>query len=155
MTHPTAITSAAQASIIKGMLARGDRQADIGAWFGLNHGRINELKKMSTPHARLFRDVVSAPEHALPPAGPYSYFTPRPGATLAEQFQQALASQDLKWAEAFAEVREELRVSANERRQTNEMVARLERHLVAFGRKIDLVEQPKAPRLTRHRPLEA
>lgn len=155
MTHPTAITTAADASIIKGMLARGDRQADIGAWFGLNHGRINELKKMSTGHAKKFRDVAPAPPHALPPPGPYSFFTPRPGASLAEQFQQALAAQDLKWSQALAEIREELRVSAHERRQTNEMIGRLERHLVVFGRKVDLVEKPKTPRLTRQRPLEA
>ena len=28
------------ATIVKGMLARGDRQHDIAAWFGVNGGRI-------------------------------------------------------------------------------------------------------------------
>ena len=28
------------AAIIKGMLARGDRQHDIAAWFGVNGGRV-------------------------------------------------------------------------------------------------------------------
>jgi hypothetical protein len=30
----------ADAAIIKGMLARGDRQHDIAAWFGVNAGRV-------------------------------------------------------------------------------------------------------------------
>lgn len=29
------------ASIVKGMIVRGDRQHDIAAWFGVNPGRIN------------------------------------------------------------------------------------------------------------------
>ena len=31
------------AAIVKGMLARGDRQHDIAAWFGVNGGRIGEI----------------------------------------------------------------------------------------------------------------
>ena len=150
---PTCIATAADASIIKGMLLRGDRQSDIGAWFGLNNGQINELHKMSTPHARQFRDVPPSPDHALPPPGPYSYFTPRPGMSIADQFQQALAAQDLKWAQALATIREELRITAHERRQTNDKLDQLQRQLVTFARDINLVEAPNAPKSTRRRPL--
>ena len=31
------------AAVVKGMLARGDRQHDIAAWFGVNGGRIGEI----------------------------------------------------------------------------------------------------------------
>jgi hypothetical protein len=31
------------AAIVKDMLARGDRQHDIAAWFGVNGGRIAEI----------------------------------------------------------------------------------------------------------------
>jgi hypothetical protein len=31
------------AAIVKGMLARGDRQHDIAAYFGVNGGRIGEI----------------------------------------------------------------------------------------------------------------
>jgi hypothetical protein len=33
----------ADAALVKGMLARGDRQHDIAAWFGVNGGRIAEI----------------------------------------------------------------------------------------------------------------
>lgn len=53
------------AAIAKGMLARGDRQHDIAAWFGVNGGRIADINTGKT-----FRHV--APAHRdLPPAGPY------------------------------------------------------------------------------------
>lgn len=29
--------------LIKGMLARGDNQSDIAAWFGINSGRVAEI----------------------------------------------------------------------------------------------------------------
>jgi hypothetical protein len=150
---PTCIATAADASIIKGMLLRGDRQSDIGAWFGLNNGRINELKKMSTAHARQFREVPPAPEHALPPAGPYSYFTPRPGMSIAEQVQQAIAQIHLDTARTLATVSEELRISAQERRQTNGKLDQLQHQLIAFGRDLKLVETPTAPTVSRRHPL--
>ena len=52
------------AAIIKGMLARGDRQHDIAAWFGVNGGRIAEIalgKRFSW---------VKAEMADLPPPGP-------------------------------------------------------------------------------------
>ncbi len=54
------------ASIVKGMLARGDRQHDIAAWFGVNGGRIAEIA--SGIKCRL---VEPSPTQLLPPPGPY------------------------------------------------------------------------------------
>ena len=53
--HPSGIQlSDRDASIVKGMLARGDRQHDIAAWFGVNGGRIGEIAT-----GRKFRSVVA------------------------------------------------------------------------------------------------
>lgn len=54
------------ASIVKGMLARGDRQHDIAAWFGVNGGRIGDISTGAK-----FPNVVAAPQEKLPPPGPY------------------------------------------------------------------------------------
>lgn len=54
------------AAIVKGMLARGDRQHDIAAWFGVNGGRIGEIASR-----KRFRGVEAAPTQLLPPPGPY------------------------------------------------------------------------------------
>lgn len=54
------------AAIVKGMLARGDRQHDIAAWFGVNGGRIAEIATRQK-----FRAVVPADGANLPPPGPY------------------------------------------------------------------------------------
>ena len=54
-----------EASIIKGMLLRGDRQHDIAAWFGVNGGRIGEISK-----GRKFLAVTPQAEN-LPRPGPY------------------------------------------------------------------------------------
>lgn len=57
----------ADAAIAKGMLARGDRQHDIAAWFGVNGGRIAELAS-----GKLYWWVRPAPiNDLLPPPGPY------------------------------------------------------------------------------------
>jgi hypothetical protein len=111
---PTTL-SPADAAIVKGMLLRGDRQHDIAAWFGLNAGRIAEVRT-----GKRQPEIPPAPDHALPPPGPYSYFTPRPGMSLADQTLQGFASLDLKWSQALAEIREELRRQTHERRQTTE-----------------------------------
>lgn len=55
----------ADAAVVKGMLARGDRQHDIAAWFGVNGGRIAEIAT-----GRRFR-WVEAEVSNLPPSGPY------------------------------------------------------------------------------------
>jgi hypothetical protein len=54
------------AAIIKGMLARGDRQHDVAAWFGVNGGRIAEIATGAK-----FAVVAAAPLASLPPPGPY------------------------------------------------------------------------------------
>lgn len=54
------------ASAIKGMRLRGDRQHDIAAWFGVNPGRVAEVLG---GHA--FHNVEAAEGDRLPPVGPY------------------------------------------------------------------------------------
>lgn len=56
----------ADAAIVKGMLARGDRQHDIAAWFGVNGGRIGEISTGAK-----FPNVTAADHTELPPPGPY------------------------------------------------------------------------------------
>jgi hypothetical protein len=53
------------APIIMGMVARGDRDHDIAAWFGVNQGRIAEVKDGTK-----FGTVAAAPQDELPPRGP-------------------------------------------------------------------------------------
>lgn len=52
------------ARIILGMVARGDREHDIAAWFGVNQGRIAEVKKGE------YGTLEAAPADQLPPSGP-------------------------------------------------------------------------------------
>jgi hypothetical protein len=54
----------ADAPIIFGMVARGDRDHDIAAWFGVNQGRIAEVKDGTK-----FGIVAAAPVSDLPPQG--------------------------------------------------------------------------------------
>jgi hypothetical protein len=56
---------AADAPIIFGMVAREDRDHDIAAWFGVNQGRIAEVKDGTK-----FGVVPAAPAGQLPPSGP-------------------------------------------------------------------------------------
>jgi len=66
------------AAVVKGMLARGDRQHDIAAWFGVNGGRIAEIATGAT------FGWVHAVEEGLPPPGPY------PTGKQAAEAQEAL-----------------------------------------------------------------
>lgn len=52
------------ASVVLGMVARDDRDHDIAAWFGVNQGRIAEVKKGD------YGSLVAASTTALPPKGP-------------------------------------------------------------------------------------
>ena len=54
------------ASKIKGMIARGDANQEIAAWFGINMGRVSDVKN---GHLHGGSDI--APLDELPPAGPY------------------------------------------------------------------------------------
>lgn len=53
-------------SVVKGMLARGDRQHDIAAYFGINGGRIAEISTGQNGAG-----VTASTTEELPPAGPY------------------------------------------------------------------------------------
>jgi hypothetical protein len=52
---------------IKGMLARGDRQHDIAAYFGVNAGRIAEIAVGDCAYP----NALPMPAEELPPPGPY------------------------------------------------------------------------------------
>lgn len=54
------------AAMVKGMLARGDKQSDIAACFLLNGGRVSEINT-----GERFPGVAPAKED-LPPSGPYA-----------------------------------------------------------------------------------
>jgi hypothetical protein len=56
------------AAVIKGMLARGDKQQWIVAWFGgdINPGRVAEINT-----GEKFAGIDPAPRSRLPPIGPY------------------------------------------------------------------------------------
>lgn len=56
---------ATDAPTIVGMVARGDRDHDIAAWFGVNQGHVAEVKDGSK-----FGIPAAAPGLQLPPKGP-------------------------------------------------------------------------------------
>lgn len=58
------------ASVIKGMVARGDRQMDVAVWAGVNQARVNEIVR-GTRGGRRFAHVRPAPPDDLPERGPY------------------------------------------------------------------------------------
>jgi hypothetical protein len=79
---PVTSLDARDASLVKGMLRRGDRQHDIAAWFGVNGGRIAEIAA-----GKKFPEVRPEVQN-LPPPGPYVAM-PR----------SALAVSNLMWRE--------------------------------------------------------
>ena len=54
------------AALVKAMLARGDRQHDIAAGFGVNGGRIAEIAT-----GQRFSAIAPIERSNLPPPGPY------------------------------------------------------------------------------------
>ena len=66
--------------IVLGMDARGDRNHDIAAWFGVNQGRIAEAKNGE------YGSLEAAPANELPPQGPPGL----KGRRLRQQIQIAL-----------------------------------------------------------------
>jgi hypothetical protein len=52
------------ASIVLGQIARGDRDHDIAAWFGVNQGRIADVKNGE------YGSIMTAASSELPPKGP-------------------------------------------------------------------------------------
>lgn len=87
------------AAIVKGMLARGDRQHDIAAWFGVNGGRIGEVAS-----GQRFADIERAASQLLPPPGPY--LSGRETAVLIAAIGKIRTTLD--HAEAFIRARTEL-----------------------------------------------
>lgn len=53
-------------ALVRGMIDRGDRHHDIAAFFGVNQGRIAEIKI----GARC-PEIEQANDNELPPKGPY------------------------------------------------------------------------------------
>ena len=81
-----------------GMVVRGDRDHDIAAWFGVNQGRIAEVKDGTK-----FGSVSAALSNQLPPKGPPGI----KGRRLREYAGlalNALDSGDLENARLFLEV---------------------------------------------------
>lgn len=56
-----------QAAIVKGLLARGEKQHDIAAFFSENGGRIAEIKT-----GKAFADTAAAPKKDLPTAAEFA-----------------------------------------------------------------------------------
>ena len=56
---------AADAALVKGMIARGDLQSDIAAYFRTNPGRISEINT-----GRKYAHIPPAPPSTLPPSEP-------------------------------------------------------------------------------------
>jgi hypothetical protein len=72
---------------VLGMVDRGDRQHDIAAWFGVNPGRIAEVKGKE----ELFPDAE--PVEELPPPGPYH--SGRAAAAAVQALEEAKNALDL------------------------------------------------------------
>lgn len=56
-----------ETQIVKGMLARGDKQHDIASYFGVNGGRVAEVATGNCDYPT----APAADEEKLPPPGPY------------------------------------------------------------------------------------
>jgi hypothetical protein len=72
--------------VVKGMLARGDRQHDIASYFGANGGRIAN-------DAGNYPNAQAAPEADLPPEGPY--LTKYAVQSIIATLNEAIAALDL------------------------------------------------------------
>jgi hypothetical protein len=79
--------------IVKGMLARADRQHDIASYFGVNGGRIAEIANGTN----IYPNAQPSPEADLPPPGPY--LTKYAVQSVIDTLTEALAALDLAEAE--------------------------------------------------------
>jgi hypothetical protein len=79
--------------VVKGMLARGDRQHDIASYFGVNGGRIGEIASGTN----IYPNAQPSPEADLPPPGPY--MTKYAVQSVIDTLNEALAALDLADAE--------------------------------------------------------
>jgi len=98
-----------EASIVLGMASRGDPEHDIAAYFGVNQGRVAEIK------GGAYGSIPMAPAELLPPTG-----SPGPkGRVLRAYAKDALKALADKGADGIAEAIKELeaglkRFDANE-----------------------------------------
>lgn len=86
-----------EASIVKGMLLRGDRQHDIAAWFGVNGGRVGEISK-----GQKFLEVI-----------PKSANLPRPGPYLSGQVSESLMEEFRRLRSKVRGILEEKNLASN------------------------------------------
>ena len=96
------------AATVKGMLARGDRQHDIAAWFGVNAGRIAGVANGKTHQS------IKAKIRDLPPKGPYLSSRDAYGAIYALQEAQRTLSSALETVNAALELVAEKKSGKNE-----------------------------------------
>jgi len=97
--------SAEQAAIVKGCLARGDKQHDIAAYFGENGGRVAEIAK-----GHKHPDVKPAPKRLLP--------TPQqmmPAGFIVQEVRAAIQVIEIGLASAKARLNE-MEAKLNDRR---------------------------------------
>lgn len=82
-----------ETQLVKGMLARGDRQHDIAAYFGVNGGRIAEIATGENQYP----NAPAANDDELPPPGPY--LTKYAVQGVIESLNEAIAALELAEAE--------------------------------------------------------
>ena len=78
-----------QVAVIKGMLARGDRQHHIAAYFDVNSGRIAEINT-----GQKWAEVV-VDCGPLPPSGPY-LLIPKNGGSFTDLLRELNRREELK-----------------------------------------------------------
>lgn len=88
--------SRADASVVLGMEGRGDRNHDIAAWFGVNQGRVAEVKEGQ------YGPLIAALAAALPPKGPPGVKGRRLRASVASALDQLKAKGQAGHVEAEA-----------------------------------------------------
>ncbi len=83
--------------LVKGMLARDDRQHDIAAYFKVNAGRISEVAAGDNPYP----NATPTHEDQLPPPGPY--LTKFALSGVIDAFNEAIEALNLAEAEEAVE----------------------------------------------------
>jgi hypothetical protein len=92
-----------EASIVLGMAARGDSEHDIASYFGVNQGRIAEIKRGD------YGSIPTAPANELPPKGNYGTKGRRLRAYAGDALKVLLAKGPDGVTEAIRELEEGLR----------------------------------------------
>ncbi len=90
--------------IVMGMLARGDLNQDIAAWFGENPARVVEVE-----NGTMFGQLPAAPAHELPPIGAIGPKAKRLRAYVNSALAVLVAKGDSGAEEAIKELKEGLK----------------------------------------------